>query len=470
MWEPLSPDLDAPESFIGSLFKPISERLAQRFGHRTTTHSLVSLLIFSGLAALLFLLLSTFGLLAFGLSTVSFMLGYLSHLLADSLTQQGVPLYWPNTKPAYLLGKERSIVTGSRQEGLFLWGVLVLMVPMWWLSQHGLIGAIRFAMADVDQTYGQYRELSSSYEVFLVGSFQDNLTKARFEGSLKIVDLLQAGYVVENGEELLSVGKDEAHDLFPIRVRLKRGQPIREVALSVDLAGRHLGELLGFLDATKEHYIFGSLELEEGIEPPPTFRHYKPVSGEKTLKLELARWKDLEAFKEAKVKTGSLVVRHRLKEGEQLFFGGGHRAESEQAPPPIELEFEVSSMKEVFVKAGDRIEIGQLMALGPVSQELIRRRIELSRLEREAGRAQRRFELGLAEMSEYKSALLKLREAEADIAWLEAAREIRSPIAGEVVGLKVEGAGQRLKLKVSIRVYGVWESRRLFDSLDSQTL
>lgn len=450
------PDLDAPESFVGSLFRPISERLAARFGHRTITHSLVGLGIFSGLAGPLLFIKP--------LWWAAFVLGYLSHLLADSLTVQGVPLYWPHPRPAFLLGKGRAIATGTMQEGFFLMGVLILIWPVWWLSQHGLLGAVRNVMADLDQTYAQYRELAANSEVFLTGSFQDNLTKARFEASLRIVDLLQAGYVVEAGgmtaastgpqpQELLSVGKDEAHDLYPFRVRLRAGQPIREVVVTVDLAGRSVGELLGFVDASKEHYIVGSLELEEAIEAPAALRRYKPVSGEKTLELKLARWRDLEAFKDVKVKTGSVIIRHRLKPGEQLFFYRP-KAESEAVAPQaqIELEFEVSSLKEVFIKPGDRIEIGQLLALGPSARELIRRQMELLELAKEVERVKKRVELGLADPGEYKNVFGKFRQAELEIAFLEASREIRSPIAGLIEALKVEGAGQGIKLRVLIRL------------------
>jgi len=204
------------------------------------------------------------------------------------------------------------------------------------------------------------------------------------------------------------------------------------------------------MDASKEHYITGSLELEEAIEVPATLRRFKPVSGTKALSLHLARWRDLDGFKDVKVKAGSVVVRHRLRSGEQLFFSAGHRAKAEPSLPPIELEFEVSSLGEVFVKASDRVEIGQLLALGPEGKELRLKKLERDRLAEEVENLKKRLELGLSEMGEYRAAVDRLRRAEAEIALMEEARRIRSPIAGTIESLKVEGAGFRLRIRVSI--------------------
>ncbi len=51
----LLPDIDHPESTIGRVFRPVSKKIQQKYGHRTITHSLFAILVLS--AALLPLLL-----------------------------------------------------------------------------------------------------------------------------------------------------------------------------------------------------------------------------------------------------------------------------------------------------------------------------------------------------------------------------------------------------------------------------
>ncbi|MBX9634920.1 MAG: metal-dependent hydrolase [Magnetospirillum sp.] len=81
----LLPDMDHPQSWAGRKFRPISVPLSLVVGHRGVTHSLLA--VVAGIVALA----------AMGLdgAVAPVVLGYLSHLAADSLTPSGVPLLWP---------------------------------------------------------------------------------------------------------------------------------------------------------------------------------------------------------------------------------------------------------------------------------------------------------------------------------------------------------------------------------------
>lgn len=97
------PDLDTPTgglwekvpagSFIGRLVHPVFIG-----GHRHLSHSFIGLGIFTWLFSLLlnwigafvpFIQITSYFIL------ISFVLGYISHLFADSLTEEGVPLLFP---------------------------------------------------------------------------------------------------------------------------------------------------------------------------------------------------------------------------------------------------------------------------------------------------------------------------------------------------------------------------------------
>jgi inner membrane protein len=82
----LLPDLDHPSSTIGKRFLFISLPLSGLFGHRQITHSLwpfvITLWVFSYEPSTMPLILAL-------------MIGYASHLLADLVSDSGVPLFWP---------------------------------------------------------------------------------------------------------------------------------------------------------------------------------------------------------------------------------------------------------------------------------------------------------------------------------------------------------------------------------------
>src|SRR5215217_7431138 len=108
------PDVDNPRSTLGNglsrlknpvlnlLTRPLSWALrttsfvlVRTVGHRTMTHSLLGVLLFS---LTVWLLLGSFPNLSLALVA-----GYASHVLADALNTWGVPLFWPLGKPVRLL-------------------------------------------------------------------------------------------------------------------------------------------------------------------------------------------------------------------------------------------------------------------------------------------------------------------------------------------------------------------------------
>ena len=92
----LMPDIDHPHSKMGKRAKVASKVVSKTCGHRGWTHTLLAFLIIVG--GLIFLIYklpfyqALFGYWAFGFS-----LGYLTHLLLDALTVQGIPFFKPFT-------------------------------------------------------------------------------------------------------------------------------------------------------------------------------------------------------------------------------------------------------------------------------------------------------------------------------------------------------------------------------------
>lgn len=91
----LLPDLDHPKSALGRRIPLVSTPISRIFGHRGITHSLLAVVVM-----LLGLLTMT---LQYQWSFVGWLVppilvGYLSHILGDSFTPSGVPIFWPKPK------------------------------------------------------------------------------------------------------------------------------------------------------------------------------------------------------------------------------------------------------------------------------------------------------------------------------------------------------------------------------------
>lgn len=142
----LLPDLDAEDSQIqhelGEVGLVLSNWL-QAWGieHRGLTHYGVTTLVVMALSGLLSWWL---GYLDVGLA---FGLGYLSHVLADSLTIAGTPLLWPWVKEQrfHLLPPAMRIRTGGPIEPLIFIAVTIILVFLWpMLLPAGLIRTLRY--------------------------------------------------------------------------------------------------------------------------------------------------------------------------------------------------------------------------------------------------------------------------------------------------------------------------------------
>jgi inner membrane protein len=123
----LLPDLDSDEATIRQVTRTarsqgcvgglVSAIVTALGGHRgALTHSLLSWLVVSAGALLYF---------HGNMLSVAFSLGYLSHLVADALTIEGVPLLWPLVRRRLrLLPSLLAIRTGG-------WREYVVMVALW---------------------------------------------------------------------------------------------------------------------------------------------------------------------------------------------------------------------------------------------------------------------------------------------------------------------------------------------------
>ena len=114
----LMPDIDTPASkmsrSLGGLRKPLG-----LFAHRGLTHSLFAVI---ALALVMVFLQVQF------VHGVAFLAGYVSHLLADSVTKSGIRLWWPAQRRFRLVSKRLTIKTGGAIDWLI--GIVSLILSI----------------------------------------------------------------------------------------------------------------------------------------------------------------------------------------------------------------------------------------------------------------------------------------------------------------------------------------------------
>ena len=119
----LIPDLDHPKGYLstGRNWYLIHLAIRRTTTHRRWTHSLLGSVIFT---------IAVFPIaLVWGapLNIIPFFIGYLSHLVSDSLNPTGVNWFYPKKKTYGL----KLIRTGSKREEYFQKIILVALVGLW---------------------------------------------------------------------------------------------------------------------------------------------------------------------------------------------------------------------------------------------------------------------------------------------------------------------------------------------------
>lgn len=145
----LMPDFDAAESKIkhfkirvgkkktGLAFYPFylpAVIISAFFKHRGFWHSLLATLLVTGISVGTVIYLNTYVMDLTPAHAFALPFGYLSHLLADSLTKFGVPLFWPNKENFHLTPRTLWFKSGGAIDHIIFavatMGVLFLVLKM----------------------------------------------------------------------------------------------------------------------------------------------------------------------------------------------------------------------------------------------------------------------------------------------------------------------------------------------------
>lgn len=147
----LTPDIDNARSTLGKRLGPISREFQHLAGHRTFFHSIIGMGVVGvvvwaaqyalGLALYHYGLTATGASLGSGVNPAGFlapgvgtafgglMIGYFLHMVADSLTEGGVPWFWPSkVRYGFPPNRHMRFRTGSVWEPILVVAVTVAVI------------------------------------------------------------------------------------------------------------------------------------------------------------------------------------------------------------------------------------------------------------------------------------------------------------------------------------------------------
>jgi inner membrane protein len=401
----LLPDVDTPTSLLGKLCLPLARLLERRFGHRTVTHSLLGLALFTCPVVSLGLINPQWP-LAFGL-------GYLSHLLIDCANKSGTPLFYPSPIRAVLPRSEAlRIAVGSGAEtvlGVVLAGLLVVLVP---LHQMGFARALHAFTRTTTGAITDFRGWEGRYEVWADVDGLLRLSQRRVRQRYRVLGIANANTLIVQDPAtgaIRTVGPTEAANIYPSGIRAHQGVAVTVRTRPVTLTQQLLNELLREVPLDGETYLHGIVRTPDVVVLKPDPEAYEVLkAGLHEVELSFARPRDLEEPQVANLFVLSgLVLVQTIWPAERP---------SPPSVPTARLATEFDDVTELFIAHLTDPATELLVGEG----ERVRRGQLLARLRYRDPEVARRREHAVALVGEHEAALalqtVKIRQAEVLVA------------------------------------------------------
>lgn len=215
----LLPDIDHPESTIGRVFRPLSKKIQQKYGHRTVTHSLFAIMVIS--AALLPLLLlprvlqwgGPFWTGLYGAALLAFS----SHIFIDLFNKSGVKFFAPFSQKEYISFRtpQMRILVSSWQEYILLFVIVffAFTVTGEGFSIHKAVRNVgKMIYKNYDNAVKDYQE-NSAYLCIAHVEYFDNIERRILVEDLQVLNMYpQTGVFLRNNERLV-IGKENINEI-----------------------------------------------------------------------------------------------------------------------------------------------------------------------------------------------------------------------------------------------------------------
>lgn len=256
------PDIDTTASAIGRICFPISLIIERKFGHRTITHSLLGVVIFSIVfIPLLFLRNKQFFL--------CLVLGYLSHLILDAVNKTGVPLFYPNLIRAVIPANERlRVITGSREEFVILAilvGFTLFIVPM---NRIGIKGALHYLIRTSQSAVTDYLNFSAQgHEVLVEFEGIFNVSQKRIKGLWQALgSKSRISLIIKDPKgRIYSIGSNPDDNIRSLRIKSHKHKKITVSSKEVHLQEQLLSDIFDFIPEEDQTYLLGYIKTYDKL-------------------------------------------------------------------------------------------------------------------------------------------------------------------------------------------------------------
>ncbi len=270
--------------------------------------------------------------------------GAWSHLWLDLLNLRGVDLFWPSPIRVVTPGNRHwRLEVGSQGEMILLSALLVAAAALVPLSHLGFRDGLQALLQNFDIAREQYQRVAGTHGYALELTATDHLTLQPVTGKFPVVGVWQNGLIVERDGTLRAVGPSPTHhNLYPLKARLIKGEPLHVVAERVERRGHTLRWLLSRIEPGRPYYLLGEVERPEGRTPALTGRldsvdTYNPARYQGgILRLHYARAPELGPWLDLVAVRGEGVVQFWLKPGEAaVTLGAGEERTVEKIPEQL---------------------------------------------------------------------------------------------------------------------------------------
>ncbi len=233
----LLPDLDSRGSLLGRLLPFVSKKLETRLGPCGGWHSLVANLSVAGITTPLIVLI---GWQAWALTS----LGFLVHLVIDSLRPRGLELFWPvGHARVHVLGL---LSPGGLAEKAFCAFLAVTIAVLLFTVDIGKRSPPPVPVPSYEQTVERYYSMRGRNLVFawVEGSWQ--ATGRRMSGRFEVLNAVGESFVLLDRYDgtLFTAGRTPADHLYVSRISLSEGASIRVKPAEIHLKSQYVAEAL----------------------------------------------------------------------------------------------------------------------------------------------------------------------------------------------------------------------------------
>lgn len=196
----LLPDIDHTKSIIGKMFYPLAKYLDTKFGHRTLTHSLVFLtpIFIFFLFFELNIINPYFDRTGTDFSLI-FLFAFISHLILDMLTVQGIPLFYPFMKNPCVIPANPTLRFRSgniKSEAIALFIFTFVLFSSYDLFQNGFWTTYNRSFGTIKHVFREFKD-------------SENIVAITYKYSFNGIEEEGAGYVLEANENKLELWIDD---------------------------------------------------------------------------------------------------------------------------------------------------------------------------------------------------------------------------------------------------------------------